>query len=69
MDHPERVATGVGAAAPGPPEVVRSDPPQVDRVSELGLSVRGELAGVFDGTERVVAVVIQRPYLRRVYVP
>jgi hypothetical protein len=69
MDHRERVATGVGAAAPGPPEVVRGGPLKVDRVAEIGLSVRGELAGVFDGTERVVAVVIQRPYLRRVYVP
>jgi hypothetical protein len=31
--------------------------------------VQGELADVFDGNERVVAVVIQRPYMRQVYVP
>ena len=41
----------------------------VDRVSEISLNVRGELEDVFDGTERVVAVVIQRPYMREVYVP
>jgi hypothetical protein len=50
-------------------DVVRSDPLGMDRVSELGLEVRGELADVFDGTQRVVAVFIQRPYLRRVYEP
>lgn len=49
--------------------VVRSDPLGVNRVSEFGLEVRGELDDVFDGNERVVAVVIQRPYLRQVYVP
>jgi hypothetical protein len=49
--------------------VVRSDPLGVNRVSELDLEVRGELGDVFDGSERVVAVVIQRPYMRRVYVP
>jgi hypothetical protein len=31
--------------------------------------VKGELEDVFDGSERVVAVVIQRPYMRQVYVP
>jgi hypothetical protein len=50
-------------------DVVRSDPLGVSGVTEISLTVRGELADVFDGSERVVAVVIQRPYLRRVYVP
>jgi hypothetical protein len=49
--------------------VVRSDPLSVNRVSEINLGVRGELGDVFDGNERVVAVVIQRPYMRQVYVP
>jgi hypothetical protein len=49
--------------------VVRSDPLGVNRVSELSLDVNGELEDVFDGNERVVAVVIQRPYMRQVYVP
>jgi hypothetical protein len=49
--------------------VVRSDPLNVNRVSELSLDVKGELEDVFDGNERVVAVVIQRPYMRQVYVP
>ena len=49
--------------------VVRSDPLQINRVSAIRLTVKGELEDVFDGTERVVAVVIQRPYMRRVYVP
>jgi hypothetical protein len=49
--------------------VVRSDPLGVNRVSELGLDVKGELEDVFDGNERVVAVVIQGPYMRQVYVP
>jgi hypothetical protein len=49
--------------------VVRSIPMNVDRVSEISLNVRGELGDVFDGTERVVAVVIQQPYMREVYVP
>jgi hypothetical protein len=31
--------------------------------------VTGELEDVLDGTERIVAVVIQRPYMRQVYVP
>ncbi len=50
-------------------DVVRSDPLGVNSVSEISLDVQGELADVFDGSERVVAVVIQRPYMRRVYVP
>ena len=50
-------------------DVVRSDPLGVNRVSEVTLHLRGELGDVFDGTERVVAVVIQRPYMRQVYVP
>jgi len=49
--------------------IVRSDPMNVNVVSELDLNVKGELEDVFDGTERVVAVVIQRPYVRQVYVP
>jgi hypothetical protein len=49
--------------------VVRSDPLGVNRVSELSLDVKGELDDVFDGTERVVAVVIQRTYMRPVYMP
>jgi len=50
-------------------DVVRSEPMKLDRVSELSLRVAGELGDVFDGSERVVAVVIQRPYMRQVYVP
>jgi hypothetical protein len=50
-------------------DVVRSEPAGVDRVSEFDLDVQGELADVFDGTQRVVAVFIQRPYMRQVYVP
>ena len=49
--------------------IVRSDPLKVDRVSEISLKVRGELEDVFDGNERIVAVVIERPYMRQVYVP
>ncbi|HMF93450.1 MAG TPA: hypothetical protein VKE96_04115 [Vicinamibacterales bacterium] len=49
--------------------IVRSDPMNVNAVTEMGLKATGELADVFDGTERVVAVVIQRPYMRQVYVP
>src|SRR5262245_1422240 len=49
--------------------VVRAEPLQVDQVSEISLTARADLADVFDGTEHVVAVVIQRPYMRRVYVP
>jgi hypothetical protein len=49
--------------------VVRSDPLNVDRVTEIGLEVKGELEDVFDGSGRIVAVVSQRPYMRQVYVP
>jgi hypothetical protein len=49
--------------------IVRSDPLNINGVTEMSLAVRGELADVFDGNERVVAVVVQRPYLRHVYVP
>ena len=49
--------------------VVRSEPLNVNRVSEISLDVTGELEDVFDGNERIVAVVIQRPYMRQVYVP
>src|SRR5262245_15241294 len=48
--------------------IVRSDPLKIDAVSEISLKVRGELSDVFDGNERVVAVVIQRPYMRQVFV-
>jgi hypothetical protein len=50
-------------------DMVRSDPLGIDTVSEISLNVQGELADVFDGTEHVVAVVIQRPHIRQVYVP
>jgi hypothetical protein len=49
--------------------IVRSGPMNVDTVTEVTLRVKGELTDVFDGTERVVAVVIQRPYKRQVYGP
>src|SRR5262245_36220827 len=49
--------------------IVRSDPMNVNAVSEIELKVTGEAGDVFDGTERVVEVVIQRPYVRQVYVP
>jgi hypothetical protein len=49
--------------------VVRSDPLNVDRVTEISLDVKGELEDVFDDSERIVAIVIQRPYMRQVYVP
>jgi len=48
--------------------IVRSDALKIDAVSEISLKVRGELTDVFDGSERVVGVVIQRPYMRQVYV-
>jgi hypothetical protein len=50
-------------------DVVRSDPLGVNGVSELSLDVTGELDDVFDGNERVVALFIQRPYMRQVHVP
>jgi hypothetical protein len=49
--------------------VVRSGPLNIDRVTEINLEVKGELEDVLDGSERIVAVVIQRPYIRQVYVP
>jgi hypothetical protein len=49
--------------------VVRSEPLKVDRVSEVSLKVKGELEDVLDGSQRIVAVVVQRPYMRQVYVP
>jgi len=48
--------------------IVHSDPLRIDAVSEMSLKVRGELSDVFDGNEHVVAVVIQRPYMRQVFV-
>lgn len=50
-------------------DIVRSDPMKINRVSGISLKVTGELEDVFDGAEQVVAVVIQRPYMRQVYVP
>jgi hypothetical protein len=50
-------------------DVVRSDPLHINRISGISLHVHGELGDVFDGTERIIAVFIQRPYLRQVYVP
>jgi len=50
-------------------DVVRSDPRGINRVSDISIKATGELADVFDGKERIVAVVIQRPYFREVYVP
>jgi hypothetical protein len=49
--------------------VVRSEPLNIDRVSEISLRVQGELSDVLDGNERVIGVVIQRPYMRQVHVP
>ncbi len=49
--------------------IVRSEPLKVNRVSEISLKVQGELEDVFDGNERIIGVVIQRPYMRQVYVP
>jgi hypothetical protein len=48
--------------------IVLSDPLKIDAVSEISLKVQGELSDVFDGNERVVAAVIQRPYMRQVFV-
>jgi hypothetical protein len=50
-------------------DVVRSDPLNINQVTEISLDVQGELTDVFDGNERVVGVVIQRPYIRQVYEP
>jgi hypothetical protein len=50
-------------------DVIRSDPLNINRVSRIELDVKGEQADVFDGSERVIAVVIQRPYMRQVFVP
>ncbi|MEV6103372.1 hypothetical protein AB0M28_01495 [Streptomyces sp. NPDC051940] len=49
-------------------DVVRADPLGLDRVAEVTVEGTGELAEVFDDATRVVAVVIQRPYMRRVFV-
>jgi len=50
-------------------DIVRSDPMNVNGVTEFELKASGELTDVFDGNQRVVGVVIQRPYMRQVYVP
>ena len=49
--------------------IVLSVPMNVNGVTEINLKAKGELADIFDGNERVVGVVIQRPYMRQVYVP
>jgi hypothetical protein len=49
--------------------LVDDDPLNIDAGSEITLNVHRELADVFDGTERVVGVVIQRPYMRPVSFP
>jgi hypothetical protein len=49
--------------------IVRSGAMNVDTVTEITLRLKGELTDVFDGTERVVAGVVQRPYTRQMYEP
>jgi hypothetical protein len=49
--------------------VIRSDPLSINRVSHVAFDVNGELSDVFDGNQRVVAVVIQRPYIGHAFVP
>ena len=49
--------------------LVYSVPLVIDRTSQISFRVEGELSDVFDGAPRVVAVVIQRPYMRQVHVP
>src|SRR5262249_8502232 len=49
--------------------VVRSEPLNIDRVSEVSLRAPGELGDVFEGSDRIVVVVIQRQYIRQFYVP
>ena len=49
-------------------DVVRSDELKIDCMSAMSLVVRGELADVFAGRERIVSVFIRRPYMRNVYV-
>ena len=50
-------------------DIVFSEPMQLNQVSEATWRAGGELRDLLDGSERVVAVVIQRPYMRQVYVP
>jgi hypothetical protein len=50
-------------------DIVRSDPMNVNAVTEIDLEAKGELTDVFDGRQQIVGVVIQRPYMRQVYVP
>lgn len=50
-------------------DIARSDPLKINAVSSIDIKVRGELEDVFDGTEQVIAVVVQRPYVRRVSTP
>ena len=49
--------------------IVLSEPMQINQVSEITLRAGGELRDVLGGNERIVAVVIQRPYMRQVHVP
>jgi hypothetical protein len=50
-------------------DIVRSDPMNLNRVAEIDLRVKGELEDVFEGSQRMIGVVIQRPYVLHVYVP
>jgi hypothetical protein len=50
-------------------DLVRSDPMNLNRVAEIDLRVKGELEDVFEGSQRMIGVVIQRPYVLHVYVP
>ena len=50
-------------------DIVFSEPMQLNQVSEAALRAGSELRDLLDGRERVVAVVIQRLYMRQVYVP
>jgi hypothetical protein len=46
--------------------IVLSEPMQINQVSEITLRTCGELRDVLGGSDRIVAVVIQRPYMRQV---
>src|SRR5262245_26886072 len=50
-------------------DIVLSVPMNENGVTEINLKAKGERTDIFDGNERVVGMVIQRPYMRQVYVP
>jgi hypothetical protein len=50
-------------------DLVRSDPLDINNVTEVNLIVQGELGDVFTTETEVVGVVIQKPYMRRVWEP